>query len=348
MPAETSSPFRQLALANWRSIVRDRRTFSVVLLFPFAFLGLFLLVDTVTTSGPFTVGVAPGPAADEVVLALSANDQLEVVRAGSPGEDQSRDLLGSLDGLVVADAGLTGPVTVVTAGSAGPSDAVEDALAEAGVDRDRVEATTVDGGEPLDPFRFGLPSVLILSFASLVLFGTAIPIISLRERGTLRLLGTTPLARTTFLLAQAPARFAIAFAQLGAMALLAGVTGFLEPGAIASLLLTSVFGLALLFSLGYLAAGLLRSTELATSTLGTVLPFSLFLSGIFVPLSVLPDSLRAVAPYVPLSYLGDALRQDLVGLPGEYSRGLSYGVMLGAAVVATALAARTFSWDQGD
>lgn len=340
--------FWQLALANWRSLIRDTRTFVVVLLFPFAFIALYLLIDSVTSKGPYTVAVVTDDptARTTVEQALRSSGHLKVVDPPEAASGLQEDALGSLDAIVKLRPE-AGRAEVTTGGVAAPVSAVRDAFRDAGLSYP-VAGRTSTGDVPLEPLRFGLPAVLLLAFTSLVLFGTALPIISLRERGVLRLLGMTPLARSTFLLAQAPARLMIAGLQLGAMCTLAAVTGFLDLGAIASLLLTSVFGLAMLFSLGYLVAGVLRSAELATTVMGTLLPFALFLSGVFIPLRILPGGLQAVAPYVPLSYLGDALRQDLVGLPGEYSKLLSYSVMLGVSVVLTAVATATFRWDQGE
>lgn len=336
--------FRQLALANWRGIVRDRQTFIFVLLFPFAFIGLFMLIDTVIAGGEHRIGVSEDATVDGIQIAptLVEADGIDVV---PPPDVGSGDGLGGLDAIVVIDGST---VRVTTAGNAAPGDAVANELADAGISSDRVAVTGPDGEPAFDPFRFGLPAVLILAFASLALFGTAIPLISLRARGTLRHLGMTPLSRATFLLAQAPARLLIALVQLAVMATIAGVTGFLEPSAILTLLATSVVGLAMLFSLGYLAAGLLHNEELATTTLGMLMPLVLMFSGVLLPLSLMPDAIASAARFSPFTYLGDALRIDLVGSEGSYSRLTSYTVMAATAVVVTAIASRIFEWDQGE
>ncbi|GIH89442.1 ABC transporter permease [Planobispora siamensis] len=204
-----------------------------------------------------------------------------------------------------------------------------------------------DGGGGFDPMRAGIPAVLMMAFMSLAFFGTATPLISLRQKGTLRMLGTTPLSRTTFILAQAPVRFAIAIGQLAALSAAALATGFLEPSAIGRLLVTCALGLAMLFAVGYLVAARMRNAELANGVLALAMPVLLMLSGVFLPLDILPGTVRAVAEHLPTTYFADALRQDLVGVAGGPIV-IAWLVMAGVAVAASAAAVALFSWTDGE
>lgn len=328
-----------LSLANWRALVRDRQKFIFTLVFPFVFIGIFFLINAV--SQPDEIAVTIEDPTGTVAPALSRDD---VIRVASPDEVGAPP--SELEVAMRAPKGLRGDISVVTSGGPGPGTKVRDLLVGAGANAERVDIAGPDGEEPFEPVRFGIPAVLILAFASLALYGTAIPIIQLRERGTLRLLGVTPLSRLSFLLAQAPARLAIALIQLLVMGTVAALTGFLDVAQLAGLAATLLLGLAMLFSLGYLAAGLLRDSESSSLVLGTLLPIVLFLSGVFLPLQLLPDVLQGISRFIPLTYFGDALRQDLVGFDGEFARWISYLSMGGTAVVATLLATRTFRWDQ--
>ncbi|MFC4057770.1 ABC transporter permease [Planomonospora corallina] len=208
------------------------------------------------------------------------------------------------------------------------------------------------GGGPggpggFDPVRSGIPAVLLMAFMSLAFFGTATPLISLRQKGTLRMLGTTPLSRTTFILAQAPVRFAIALGQLAALSAVALATGFLEPSAIGRLLVTCALGLAMLFAVGYLVAARMRNPELANGLLALVMPVTLMLSGVFLPMEIFPEGLRSVAGHLPTTYFADALRQDLVGVAGGPIV-TAWLVMAGVAVAAAAAAVALFSWTDGE
>lgn len=330
-----------LSVANWRALVRDRQKFIFTLIFPFVFIGIFLLINVV--SQPDEVAATIEDPTGTVAPVLSQGDLIRVTSPDEVGAPPSE-----FEVALRAPDGLRGEISVVTSGGIGPGTKVRDRLVEAGANAERVDVVGPDGEEPFEPVRFGIPAVLILAFASLALYGTAIPIIQLRERGTLRLLGVTPLSRMTFLLAQAPARLAIALIQLLVMGTVAALTGFLNVVQLAGLAATLFLGLAMLFSLGYLFAGLLRDSESSSLVLGTLLPIVLFLSGIFLPLQLLPAVLQDISRFIPLTYFGDALRSDLVGFDGEFARWVSYLAMGGTAVIGTLLATRTFRWDQGE
>ena len=256
---QRSSTFLSLSRTNFHELLRDRTTFFYLLVFPFAFIGLFALIGASGTS-----------------------------------------------------VGQTG------------------------------------GGEKLDAVRFGLPGVLLLAFGSLAFLGTATTMVQLRSRGILRLLGVTPLRRMTFIGALVPPRLTIAAIQLAILSVLALALGYLEVAQFGRLLVSCLCGLAMLFSIGFLAGGIMRSPEATSTTLSGILPIAGMFCGILVPLQTLPKVFSDLAGYVPLTYLGDALRQDLVGARGGYPIVTDWLVMLGTAAVFTALAAATFRWDQGE
>ncbi|MEU6738733.1 ABC transporter permease [Streptosporangium sandarakinum] len=202
-------------------------------------------------------------------------------------------------------------------------------------------------GGGFDPVRSGIPAVLMMAFMSLAFFGTATPLIMMRQQGTLRMLGTTPLRRTTFILAQAPVRLVIALVQLAVLSAAALATGFLQPSAIGRLLVTCALGLVMLFAAGYLVAARMRNAELANGVLALAMPVLLMLSGVFLPMEILPEAVRTVAGHLPTTYFADALRQDLTGVAGGPVL-TSWLVMAGVALAAAAGAVSLFSWTDGE
>lgn len=339
------SALAQMSRATARTVVRQPRTLGFGLVFPLLFVALFVFMDVVMGGGRPSVGVVEDPGGEVAAVLRQVDVDL---RAPTPGTGPLGERLGSLDVVVGAPQGLTGDIAVVTSALAAPADVVADALVDAGVERSSLSITAAGGGEPFDAFRFGLAGVLLLSFAALALFGTAVPIIQMRAQGTLRLLGTTPLRRLTFLLAQAPVRLAMAAVQVTVLAGLALATGFLRPEALLRLLGTSALALALMVSLGFLLAARLRSPEIATQLGGWLLPVVLLVSGVLVPPAFLPDALRSIAQALPFFPLGDLLRQDLVGLSADLPRWRSVGTVVAWTLAATLLATKLFSWDQGD
>ncbi|WP_026910298.1 ABC transporter permease [Patulibacter minatonensis] len=207
-------------------------------------------------------------------------------------------------------------------------------------------STTTQGS--FDTFRFGLPGVLVLAFGQLAFIGTTTALVQLRARGTLRLLSLTPVTKRAFAASIVPPRLAIAGVQITLMAVVAIATGYLAGGDVARLLLSSLFGLAMLFSIGIFLGGRLRSPEVASGLLSAIFPLLMIVAGVFVPLSEMPDAVRTISDWIPLTYLGDALRQDLVGGTALHSIGVDYAVMGGTALIFTALTALTFRWDDGE
>lgn len=345
--------FKQLALANWRAIVRDRRTLFYSLFFPLSFFAFFAFAGVVLSSSDVQVVLL----ADDEVLATAieaeARNNVSVHIVDVAPLDRLMDvetLIAPVDSVVavsVSDAGVPEALALVD-GPQSSGDKVRSLLVRAGLQRDQITLSAPNGDELFDPLRFGLPSVLVLAMSSLALFGTAIPMITLRQRGTLRLLAVTPASRLTFLLAQGPARLVIGAIQLVILGIAAVMASFLEPRAVGLLAVSAMLGLTMTLSFGFLVGSFARNMELATGGLGALLPLVLFLSGVLLPLAALPDQVGTIARFSPFSYLGDVLSRDLVGLDSRYHRLMSYGVMISSTVLATLAAVRLFRWDQGE
>jgi ABC-2 type transport system permease protein len=328
--------FRQLALTNLRELVRDPTTFVSVLLTPLFFLGLFFLIATMMGAPPTQVGVSAPPSAAPLVRTLGAEKGVQLVPVTrSQGLARLRD--DRLDVLVTVSGG-----RVSVAAGAG---ARTRATALAARAHSAGPVTVVGDGVP-DARRIAIPAGLILAFAALALFGTASPLIALRQRGTLRLLRTTPMSRLAFVVAQAPARFGIGVGQLVAILAFAGLAGQLGDASLGLLTISALLGLAMLFAVGYCLGGVIRSPEAGNGALAAILPVGLMLSGVVIPLAQMPALLRGLAHLNPLTYFGDALRQALIGVQGSFPLALDWLVMAAVAALLTAVTVRTFRWEE--
>src|SRR5919197_5473883 len=78
--------------------------------------------------------------------------------------------------------------------------------------------------------KFSLPTATFFVLGSISFFGTVVPAVELRRRGTLRLLSTTPLRPGTFLLALAPVRLAVALLFIAVTLVVSRWFGLLEAG----------------------------------------------------------------------------------------------------------------------
>jgi ABC-2 type transport system permease protein len=334
-----SPAFRQLALTNLRELVRDPTTFVSVLLTPLFFLALFFLIATMMGRPATQVGVSAPRSAAPLVRALGAEDGVQLVPV-TRAQGLARLRADRLDVLVTVAGGRA----TVTAGSGARTKAAELA-AHARRAGPVTVAASVGDGVP-DARRVAIPAGLMLAFAALALFGTASPLIALRQRGTLRLLRTTPMSRLAFVLAQVPARFGIGVGQLTAILALTGVTGQLGGASLGPLLVSALLGLAMLFAVGYCLGGVIRSPEAGNGALAAILPVCLMLSGVLFPLTQMPALMRVLAHVNPLTYFGDALRQALVGVHGSFPLALDWLVMAAVATLLTAVTVRTFRWEE--
>ncbi|MGH3322341.1 MAG: ABC transporter permease [Streptosporangiaceae bacterium] len=201
-----------------------------------------------------------------------------------------------------------------------------------------------DPGGP-DLARMSLPLVLFTALASVAFFGTAVPLVALREKGILRLLGTSPVPRRTLLLAQAPARLLLAAAQITVIIAVTAITGYLDVSRIPALVVSCLLGLAMFGAFGYLVGGRLPSAEATSQALAMLLVVLMFASGLILPLDLLPAGAQTALQALPTTYLADALGHQLVGTPAAFPVWLSYAVLAAGAAVFAGVAARTFRWE---
>lgn len=358
-----------LYVASQKGFMRDRMALFWTFAFPVFLMLLFGVIFSGFGGEPVAVGVTqPAGAAgavppDPVGTALRAAPALEV-RAGTRAE--LADQLAAGDLRVVVDA----PPSLAADVAAGRHVTVEvifDPTSAAarevavpvisavlreleGVLRGapslittRFTTVTADRLRPIDSL---VPGILAMAVMQLGLFGTAAPLVQLRERKVLRRLGTTPLPRSALLVSQVLHRLTIALVQVVIIVAVGRVVFGVEIGGDVGLLAVfCALGALTFISLGYLIAALSR-TEESVFGISSVLNFPMmFLSGIFFPLETMPDWIRPVVQAIPLTYLGDALRQLMVGAPPAYGLGLDalvLGVWLAASVT---LSIRLFRWE---
>lgn len=193
-----------------------------------------------------------------------------------------------------------------------------------------------------------IPMALFLSVTSIAFLATAAPVATMRQEGTLRLLGTTPLGRTRLILTHMPVRLVVMFLQVTVLLIAGLALDLIEPNALPALFGLALLGLGMFGALGYLLGGVLPGPESA-SNLGTLIQLSVFfLSGLVFPLELLPDMLESVLLYAPTTFFADLMVAQLPAGDPVHPAGLSVVVVLATTLVLAVLAVRTFKWDQGE
>ncbi len=183
-------------------------------------------------------------------------------------------------------------------------------------------------------------AVLSTSFTSLAI-GTAFE----RRYGVLKRIGATPLARSGLVAAKAASVLIVQAGQVVLIVIVSLLLGWhpvLTPVSVLSSLLVLVIGSAAFSGLAMLMAGTLRAeATLAAANLAYLI--LLGIGGVFFPLSKFPAAARPVLVLLPSGALSDGLRGAL-----RYGAGLplrDLAVLAAWAIVAIALAVRTFRWE---
>ncbi len=115
------------------------------------------------------------------------------------------------------------------------------------------------------------------------------------------------------------------------------------PAAPGWFILSVLLGIAALFAVGLLAAAV-APTARSAAGLGYLLFFpNMFLAGVYFPTEEMSPAMRQIGNFTPLGSALHAVRDSWMGLTPrpEY-----LGIMAAYAVIAAALTARFFRWEQ--
>ncbi len=180
--------------------------------------------------------------------------------------------------------------------------------------------------------------------ASLGLTGVPMVLGQYRERGVLRRLGVTPVRPLTLLLADLTVWAAAALLSVALVIAVVRIA-FHVPVPVESgwFMLSVVLGIASLFAVGLLAAAVAPSAR-GSAGIGWLLFFpNMFLAGIYFPTEEMSATMRQIGNFTPLGSAVHAVRDSWMGIDPrpEY-----LGIMAAWALVAGALAARFFRWEQ--
>jgi ABC-2 type transport system permease protein len=180
--------------------------------------------------------------------------------------------------------------------------------------------------------------------ASLGLTGVPMVLGQYRERGVLRRLGVTPVRPLSLLLADLTVWAAAALVSVAVVIAVVRIA-FHVPAPVKPgwFMLAVALGIASLFATGLLAASV-APTARGAAGIGWLLFFpNMFLSGIYFPTEEMSSTMRQIGNFTPLGSALHAVRDSWMGIDPrpEY-----LGIMAAWALVAGALAARFFRWEQ--
>jgi len=189
--------------------------------------------------------------------------------------------------------------------------------------------------------EMALAGVLAVAVLSSAFASLAIGVGFDRRSGALLLLATTPLSRTSILIARSIATFATVLLQTVVLAVTALALGWRPDSAALIALPILALGTLALGSLGFALAGALRA-EATLAVANAAFLLLLVAGGTAWPTSSLPGPLAQIVALLPSAALGDALRAVLA--LGSANLLVSAGVLIAWTFVGTIVAKRTFRW----
>lgn len=341
--AALRSPFVALSVNNGRELLRNPSTgFAALFMF-----GFFLFLSFAMQAG-FTLNQA---APSVAVRADASADAPPIVRAFDlRGIAASEGTAGTTDRDATVVVNLTDDSAeiVVDTGGRVAWNEVWHTLRSEGFSASEISVVDSEGDRKVDFVRFGLGTSLALGLMAIVFTGIAVPLVAMRERGTLRLFGTTPLRRHTLLLSHLPIALAFGAIEVAVVVVISAAHNYVDAVNVLSLATTTTVGATMLLAFGSILAARSRNAE-SSQQISVMLPILLIMpAGGMVPVYFLPDFILALFNALPTTWLIAALNADLVGADAFLPVPVLWLLMLAAAGVGFFCAARRFEWDQSE
>ncbi len=348
--ASSWASLRTLACAMLRSFFRDRMALFFTFFFPLMFLVVFGLIFADAGSSRTTIGVVGDGALvrslPTSVLEKQSYPTLEAAVAAVRAGDVPAVVTQQGDRLVLRYAASDQVRAATVRG-----------IVSAVVDRSNLAATgqpprlSLDAqqveDQSLKPIQFTTGGILSWGVATSAAFGAALTIVSWRKKQLLRRVRLSPAPVWTVVAARVGVSLVVAFVQA---AVYVGVAltppfGLQLAGSwwLAAPLL--VFGTLAFLSIGLLVGAVAKTEEAASAMANFIVLPMAFLSGTFFDISAAPAWLRAVSQLLPLRHMNDAMLAVLARGAGVSQIVAPSAILLGFAVVLTAIATRLFRWD---
>lgn len=322
--------FRELARSDARDLVRDPLTGASMLTFAL----ILLVIHTLMWLAFSVAGESPRVAPRALTAAPTTEiaEALAPFTAGGEAPNTRLDFAGDRVTLAMPDSRVGW-------------DALWQALRAAGVPADAIEVLGRDGEPAPDFLRLNLATALLSATAAIALIGTTVPLVAARERGMLRLLGTTPLPRWLFLASRLPARLALLAVCAVGVTAIGLARRYTEVTALPRLAVTVLCAAVMLFGVAALCAARARNAEASQQLMSGITLALVFSAGAVLPAFMLPAPVRVATGLLPGGWVAEAASADLAAIPPLLPVPAYWALMLATGTICFVLAARCFLWD---
>ena len=175
----------------------------------------------------------------------------------------------------------------------------------------QAETTVSDQFEFIDFFA---PGIIAMAVMSTSLFGTVMVNTELRQKGVLRKLATTPLARSEWLLSNILYQLVMSLFATIAILLVGIVVFNLQFELNFFLALFIILDVFAFSGVGMLITRFVKEAQSAEAAANAVMFPMMFLAGTFFPLEMMPEFLQQMAKILPLYYVNEGLRSSMITL----------------------------------
>ncbi len=193
------------------------------------------------------------------------------------------------------------------------------------------------------PMDYLVPGMFGLVMAAIGFISLPIHLAGYRERGILRRFRSSSVPESALLASQLCVSALVAI--VGSLAILVlgmGVNGAHGPVAPLGVLAAFVLSVVCFVSIGVLLGAVMPNAQ-AAQALGLIFFFaSEFTAGVGPPRDVLPEAMQQFAKISPLTHVAIALQDPWIGRGTNLTE---LAIVAGIAVVAAALAFRSFRWE---
>ncbi|MDG6106313.1 ABC transporter permease [Dactylosporangium aurantiacum] len=346
--------FASLSKAMLRGFVRDRTALFFTVLFPLMFLVLF--------GGLFKDQGAPRVQIEQigavpVLDAVQGDDRAELSKVLdiTRTDDATAAVRKVKDGDIAAAVEQRGDQLVVHYSAADTVRAAtvrsvfnQLALQSGGappkvaLDMRQVEDTS------LKAIQYVTPGLLGWAIATGATFGAAMTLVNWRRKQILRRLRLSPVRTSSIVTARVVVSLGVALLQTAIFLGVASLPyfGLHLADAWWMSIVVILAGTLSFLSIGLLAGALAKTEEAANVMVNLIVLPMAFLSGSFFPLDNAPGWLRGFAEILPLRHLNTAMLDVMVRGKGPLSVLPEVGILLGFAVVLSAIAVWRFRWDE--
>ena len=342
---KTYPPIVELTLARLREFVREPEALFWTFFFPIVMSVAMAIAFPASGGQTVRVGVAAGPASEELRRLLSS--EKDIVVRELPPDDELRALRnGDVHLIVVAGSPPMYRLDPMRAESKLARLVVDDVLKRAGGRPEpwhaREELVEVPGSRYVD---WLIPGIICLGIMNNGLWSIGFMTVQARLRKLLKRLAASPMRRRDYLVAPVIARLAFLGPEV-TVPLVFGALAFGMPvrGGILSIAVVSIAGALMWGALGLLMGSRARTFEAASGLMNLMsVPMWVF-SGVFFSASNFPDAVQPFIQALPLTALVDAMRAVVlegVSLPSIWNE---LAIMASWTIVPFAIALKIFRW----